>query len=127
VLAAYCQAWGRWVEAEEKLRETPTMVRTPSGYVQQNPWLPVANKQLEIMSRYMAELGLTPASRSRIQAGPILPQDRVDRIERLIVSFRAPADRDEAGTESVRETRPFPLVRAEAAEAETVLRDDAGG
>jgi hypothetical protein len=68
VLAAYCQAWGRWVEAEEKLRETPTMVRTPSGYVQQNPWLPVANKQLEIMSRYMAELGLTPASRSRVKA-----------------------------------------------------------
>ena len=28
-LAAYCQAWGRWVEAEERLRETPPLVKTP--------------------------------------------------------------------------------------------------
>jgi len=67
-LAAYCQAYGRWVEAEEKMKATPPMVRTPSGYVQQSPWMSVANKQLELMGRYMTELGLTPASRSRIIA-----------------------------------------------------------
>ena len=67
-LAAYCQAWGRWVEAEEKLKETPVMLKTPSGYVQQSPWLSVSNKQLELMGRYMAELGITPASRSRVAA-----------------------------------------------------------
>lgn len=65
-LAAYCQAWGRWVEAEEKLAETPSLLKTPSGYVQQSPWLSIANKQLEIMGRYMAELGLTPVSRGRV-------------------------------------------------------------
>jgi P27 family predicted phage terminase small subunit len=65
-LAAYCQAYGRWVEAEEKLKETPVLLKTPSGYVQQSPWLSVANKQLELMGRYMAELGMTPASRSRV-------------------------------------------------------------
>ena len=67
-LAAYCQAWGRWVEAEERLRETPPLVKTPSGYVQQSPWLAIANKQLELMGRYMVELGLTPAARSRVMA-----------------------------------------------------------
>ena len=65
-LAAYCQAWGRWIEAEEKLTETPTLLKTPSGYVQQSPWLSIANKQLEIMGRYMGELGLTPSSRQRV-------------------------------------------------------------
>lgn len=65
-LAAYCQAYGRWVEAEEKLRETPPLLKTPSGYVQQSPWLSVANKQLEQMARYMAELGLTPTARTRV-------------------------------------------------------------
>ena len=65
-LAAYCQAWGRWVEAEERLRETPPLVKTPSGYVQQSPWLTIVHKQLEIMGRYMAELGMTPAARSRV-------------------------------------------------------------
>ena len=63
-LAAYCQAWGRWVEAEERLRETPPLVKTPSGYIQQSPWLTIAHKQLEIMGRYMVELGLTPAARA---------------------------------------------------------------
>src|SRR5262245_4018599 len=68
-LAAYCQAWGRWVEAEERLRETPALVKTPSGHIQQSPWLTIANKQLELMGRYMVELGLTPAARSRVMAG----------------------------------------------------------
>ena len=69
-LAAYCAAYGRWVEAEEKLKETPTLFKTPAGYVQQSPWLGIANKQLELMGRYMVELGITPASRSRVVAGP---------------------------------------------------------
>jgi P27 family predicted phage terminase small subunit len=65
-LAAYCQAWGRWVEAEEKLRTTPSLIKTPSGHVQQSPLISVANKQLELMGKYMAELGLTPAARRRL-------------------------------------------------------------
>jgi len=65
-LAAYCQAYGRWVEAERKLAETPLLIKLPSGYIQQSPWLAIANKQLEIMHKYMAELGLSPVSRSRV-------------------------------------------------------------
>ena len=30
-LAAYCQAHARWVEAGEKLQETPLVLKTPSG------------------------------------------------------------------------------------------------
>lgn len=65
-LAAYCQAYGRWVEAEEKLKDTPMLLKTPSGYAQQSPWLTVANKQLELMGRFMSELGLTPVARTRL-------------------------------------------------------------
>ncbi len=72
-LAAYCQAYGRWVEAEEKLKETPTLFKTPSGYVQQSPWLGIVHKQLEIMGRYMVELGMTPAARSKVAANAQLP------------------------------------------------------
>jgi P27 family predicted phage terminase small subunit len=71
-LAAYCQAYGRWAEAEKKLKETAPLIKTPSGYVQQNPWLQVANKQLEIMHKYLSEFGMTPASRSRVNAMPSL-------------------------------------------------------
>jgi len=72
--AAYCQVYGRWVEAEERLQLTPLLLKAPSGYVQQSPWLSVANKQLELMARYLAEFGLTPASRSRI----IVHDDLID-------------------------------------------------
>ena len=71
-LAAYCQAYGRWVEAEERLRETPVLFKTPAGYVQQSPWLGIVNKQLELMGRYMVELGMTPASRTRVASAAAL-------------------------------------------------------
>ncbi|MEO0360247.1 MAG: phage terminase small subunit P27 family [Pseudomonadota bacterium] len=77
-LAAYRQSYARWVEAEEKLAETPILLKTPSGYVQQSPWLSIADKQLELMNRFMAELGLTPAARTRLalpaaEASPLRP------------------------------------------------------
>ena len=65
-MAAYCQAYGRWVEAERKLAATPALLKTPAGYVQASPWIGIANKQLELMARFMGELGLTPSSRSRL-------------------------------------------------------------
>jgi P27 family predicted phage terminase small subunit len=66
VLAAYCQSYGRWVDAERKLTDTPPLLKTPAGYVQQSPWLTIANKERELMAKFMAELGLTPSSRSRL-------------------------------------------------------------
>jgi P27 family predicted phage terminase small subunit len=101
VLAAYCQAYGRWVEAEEKLRETPVMMRTPSGYVQQNPWLGIVNRQLDLMARFMAELGLTPASRSRIRA-------MADQEEPVTVIFRTVV---EAGDEVAAPATALPRNR----------------
>lgn len=71
-LAAYCQAYGRWVKAERKLAETPTLIKLPSGYIQPSPWLGIANKQLELMHKYMSDLGLSPASRTRVSATPNL-------------------------------------------------------
>ena len=66
VLAAYCQSYGRWVEAERKLKETPPLLKTPAGYVQPSPWLAISNKAVELMHKFAAELGLSPASRSRV-------------------------------------------------------------
>jgi P27 family predicted phage terminase small subunit len=99
-LAAYCQAWGRWVEAEERLRETPALIKTPSGYMQQSPWLLIANNQLELMGRYMVELGLTPAARSRVTGAAAVgpPKGAIVCIERIVVdpaTMTSPAGRSE--------------------------------
>ncbi|WGH78615.1 phage terminase small subunit P27 family [Jannaschia ovalis] len=64
--AAYCQSYSKWAEAERQLRAGPKLIKTPSGYVQQSPWIGIANKQLELMGRYMSELGITPTSRARL-------------------------------------------------------------
>ena len=81
--AAYCQSYSQWAEAVRKQRETPKLIKTPSGYVQQSPWIGIANKQLELMGRYMGELGITPTARSRVAAyaeADAVP-DRITRIE----------------------------------------------
>ena len=70
------------MEAEERLRETPILFKTPSGYVQQSPWLGIANKQLELMSRFMVELGMTPASRSRVAVISAPPEP-----QRLVIQW----------------------------------------
>lgn len=65
-LAGYCQAYGRWVEAEKILRETPGILKMPSGYVQANPWLTIATKHMELMQRFAVELHMTPSFRGQV-------------------------------------------------------------
>jgi P27 family predicted phage terminase small subunit len=73
-LAAYCQAYGRWAEAERKLKDTPMLLKLPSGIIQQSPWLAIANKQVELMAKFMSELGLSPVSRTRVDVKPMGPK-----------------------------------------------------
>jgi P27 family predicted phage terminase small subunit len=67
ILAAYCQAYGRWVEAEQQVARGGALVVTPNGHEQQSPWLGIANRAQEQMVRAARELGMTPASRSAIK------------------------------------------------------------
>lgn len=90
-LAAYCQAYGRWVEAEEKLRETPALFKTPSGYVQQSPWMGIANKQLELMGRFMVELGMTPAARTRVA---VVDAPVSNELRPITIAFVSPRDKE---------------------------------
>jgi P27 family predicted phage terminase small subunit len=65
-LAAYCGAYAMWAEATEAIQKYGTMVKSPTGYPQQSPYVSIANRQAEIMMRIASEFGFTPASRSRI-------------------------------------------------------------
>lgn len=69
-LAAYCAAYALWAEAMEQIQKYGTMVKSPTGYPIQSPYLAIANRQAEIMLRVASEFGFTPASRSRISAPP---------------------------------------------------------
>jgi len=65
-LAAYCNAYGLWAEAIQAIQKYGTMVKSPTGYPMQSPYVSIANRQAEIMMRIASEFGFTPASRSRI-------------------------------------------------------------
>lgn len=68
--AVYCQAYARWAEAEEKLKQASAIIPTPSGFLQQSPYLAIANKAQEQMMKALIEFGMTPSSRTRVSAAP---------------------------------------------------------
>ena len=80
-LAAYCQAYGRWAQAEKAIAGMAKndqltgalMIRTTNGNAIQNPLVGTANKAAADMIRYAAEFGMTPSARSRIAVGPRSP------------------------------------------------------
>lgn len=70
-LAMYCQAYGTWVHAVHKTEERGEVLKskeTENYY--QNPWFHVANKAWDQMRKILAEFGLTPSSRSRLNIAP---------------------------------------------------------
>lgn len=76
VLVGYCQAYGRWRQAERVLAEMAKrdqltlglMIKTTNGNAIPNPMLGTANKAMSDMIRYGLELGMSPAARSRVRA-----------------------------------------------------------
>lgn len=77
-LAAYCQAYGRWQQAEVALAKMAEkdpvtkglMIKTSNGNAIQNPLVGIANKAHADVIRYSAEFGMTPSARSRVNANP---------------------------------------------------------
>ncbi len=80
--AAYCQAWGRWVEAEEALRQYGMMLRGPNNTPVRSPYLQVANQALDQLRGLLSDFGMSPASRSRVSASPLAPED--DEFEQFL-------------------------------------------
>ncbi len=77
-LAVYCQAYGRYVHAEEKLAalgDEGLIGKTPSGYQQIGVWLQISNRAVEQMHKFLAEFGLSPSARSRVTPSQIRQGD----------------------------------------------------
>jgi P27 family predicted phage terminase small subunit len=73
VLAAYCQAHGRWVQAERALAESGSLtIVTSRGNTVPNPLIRIANQAMADMARYASEFGMTPSARTRVATNPVL-------------------------------------------------------
>lgn len=67
-LAIYCESYARWIEAIVQMQRYGVVIKAPSGYPVQSPYVAVANKAGEQVRLMLAEFGMTPASRSRVHA-----------------------------------------------------------
>jgi len=87
VLAAYCQAYGRWAQAERALAKMAErdpvnyalMIKTSNNNPIQNPLVGAANKAAADMVRYASEFGMSPAARARVNAAENGEKDPVDK------------------------------------------------
>ena len=76
---AYCQCYQRWYDASRQLDSTGLFIKAPNGMIMQNPLLPIINKAVDQMLKFMARFGLTPSDRSRLSVVP--PDDELDALE----------------------------------------------
>lgn len=93
-LSLYCQAWGRWVDAEEILEKTQMSIKTPDGVIKsgmtcvttngniiQSPYLNIANTAMRDCHKYITEFGMTPSSRTKVS---ISKQEKKSKFSGLI-------------------------------------------
>lgn len=83
-LAAYCDAYSRWVQATTALQTQGLVITSPkSGYAMPNPYVSIANTSLTLMHKFASEFGFTPSSRSRLSI-PGKPQQNTDAFTRFM-------------------------------------------
>ena len=65
-LAAYCQAWARWMQAELLVQKIGLVVKTTNGNIIPSPAVGIANVAMRDMIKALREFGMTPSSRARL-------------------------------------------------------------
>ena len=73
-LAAYCQIYARWQQAEEFIAKHGVAypIRDDKGqirFMQPFPQVAIARSLLQLLKTYQQEFGLTPSARTRIEVG----------------------------------------------------------
>src|SRR3954467_6785213 len=66
MLAVYCAAYAGWIEAVIAIQTYGAVMKSPSGYPMQSPYVSIAMKNADTMARIASEFGFTPASRNRL-------------------------------------------------------------
>ncbi len=84
-LAAYCECFAQWVDATAHVIKYGAIISTPkkdkngvllrdkkgnvlTGGMEYSPYLAVSNRAMVEMRKWMTEFGMTPSSRSNVQA-----------------------------------------------------------
>lgn len=78
--AALCLQYGRWRDAEDKLKEVESRIQiTESGYEQSAGWTTEANKRFSQYREMCTHFGMTPAARAKVRAEAPKEGQRLDK------------------------------------------------
>lgn len=74
-LAAYCEAYALWVQADGLLKDynmknsaNANLLVTPTGVMKTHPYVDQLRQHRADMVKFAAEFGITPSSRARVNA-----------------------------------------------------------
>ena len=84
LLAVYCQTYADWLHYRQQIAKYGDMqiIRDDEGkakYMQQSPYVGMANRSVAILKSYAAEFGFSPSSRTRLSVMP--PEAEKDPFE----------------------------------------------
>ena len=85
-LGNLCIQYATLIKAQRLLDKSGLLLKTKSGYVQQSPLVAIVAGCVEQVNKLCREFGLTPASRTRIQAVPEDPRSSMDRLWEQMLS-----------------------------------------
>lgn len=66
-LAAYCQAYSRWIAAEAVIAAQGITYTSEKGMIRPHPAVSIAKESMRLIREFVSEFGLSPASRTRIR------------------------------------------------------------
>jgi P27 family predicted phage terminase small subunit len=69
LLAVHCAAWSRWLKSSQEIQKHGYLVKAPSGYPIQNPYVAIQAAAEKTLRATGVEFGMSPASRSKVAAG----------------------------------------------------------
>lgn len=84
-LAMYCDAWGEYVEARDKVEKLGTVIKTTKGNLIQNPYYSIKNQAMKQCQQLARELGMTPSARSGLRV--MVPEQERSLAEELFAAI----------------------------------------
>lgn len=79
IVQAFVEAWVTRRQAQEKLRNSPMLIRTERKNIVTSPYMRIVNQQNVIIRGLVAELGFSPAARTSIAIKEEEGPDPADR------------------------------------------------
>jgi len=78
-LAAYCQCWSEYVQADEVIKELGPTYESPGGVIRQRPEVAIRQKARADMLKFAARFGLTPSDRTGLSVPETHGLDEFER------------------------------------------------